>query len=55
MAQKIMLNDEIFKKYLELSTGDVVKVVGGAVIGAIVARKLLQVVTGDRHHQHWTF
>ena len=47
------LNDEIFKKYLEpVSTGDVVKVVGGALVGAIVARKLLQVVTeGDRHHR----
>ena len=45
------LNDEIFKKHLEPASRDVVKVFGGAIVGALVARKLLQVTHGDRHHQ----
>ena len=41
------LKDEVFKKYLEPNrTGQVIKWVGGAVAGALVARKLIQVL-GD--------
>lgn len=41
------LKDEVFKKYLEPNrTGEVIKWVGGAVAGALVARKLMQVL-GD--------
>lgn len=46
------LQDEIFKKYLEPNkTGEVIKWVGGAVAGVLVARKLVQIL-GDSNDKH---
>lgn len=46
------LKDEIFKKHLEPNrTGEVIKWVGGAVAGVLVARKLIQVL-GDNDGKH---
>jgi hypothetical protein len=45
------LKDEIFQHHLHpINTAEVIKWVGGAVVGVVVARKLMQMLGDSKEH-----